>query len=1117
MAKGTATDPLYLDDCEPASKTEWNTAPKSGRKNIPKATSSRHSLDLAKGTADDPVSLEDDAPPRPAQQTSTPAHPNRKTSSTPAQSEWNTSSKTYEVVISDDDSHGQFPGDLHVPSSRTGVSKSRIARGPLQKPFSRAATSENMSTRGISQREPSKGNTSGNEFATPRQPSSVAPRQSLNAHPINATNATNTAKVATAGPSPSAPDTDLPVLRSIGHESTPKPDNPATKDSSFERPLAGHGERADKESTPNPFPPQHSRPIALGTVVTTHTSHGGSKARDMHEPSTIPIRPSLRPTFSSSLAESEANVPSSPRARLAYVMDIGSFSSASKVVQQPRKSEQPVSEARISGSEQPTPEENQPEDPNFSSLTRPTKQDQPLKPSQARKTPSNIGPKRATRAPPSNLRTSFTNAPSISTATDAPGAKAGAHGSHDAVLEEVQKPAAVANALSPSKSVFPEQGVKQASDGSRGGQKPVTTAMHAMAAHNLEATTQAVDEHLRKHLQEVHQEHAQRVRICMRRQRLCFERQGLLKERGRAPTHATADKFVQLHSPFKKLQPIQTFVDNKGAKSMYFTQEIFTKARTKKGITSKMTTPTTRYRSTTVNVPAFRGYVSLQNNVLAENEKSMLNWPYFNEDPGDDMIAELEAVYKMKNVTHKWHALLSDFHDFYGPSADALLADIGLTWEDVLYWYLAPEPDIHRLNNTLSHASVDFRSALLAREVKMDERFKRSAPKWQRLLKNLPQPTPHRLRLASLACLSFSKQTDFDLWHIARRSRFLREEISKRLEGNRDGQLGFKYRKATCRVCQMHNCLFHGELREYPEHSHRVASNTQTTNCELPIEGDSDDEHEMYDDEEESSDDSDCTDSDIEDVDNYRRAANTHALAPYSSDEDVDQVEAAKPPGEFKAQWWINNTSSTTWERRKPFYPCSHEGTCDQARCRCFVENINCEKSCECSILCNRRFPGCTCTQTGAKQRACGTKACVCYAMDRECDGDLCGGCGATEILDPINRYNEDMAMDKCCNVALQRGVQKKTLLGHSEVHGFGLYTGEVVKKGDFLGEYKGEIVTLNEGVRREIVYEKQNTMYLFKLNKGRFILVGNHGTANTQSRARDRLNSFRQQDALRK
>lgn len=104
--------------------------------------------------------------------------------------------------------------------------------------------------------------------------------------------------------------------------------------------------------------------------------------------------------------------------------------------------------------------------------------------------------------------------------------------------------------------------------------------------------------------------------------------------------------------------------------------------------------------------------------------------------------------------------------------------------------------------------------------------------------------------------------------------------------------------------------------------------------------------------------------------------------------------------------------------------------------------------------------------------------------MNRECDADLCGSCGAIEILDPVNRYNEDVIKGKCCNVAIQRGVPKKTLLGHSEVHGFGLYTGEDVRKEDFLGEYKGEVIALGEANRRGIIYEKKQTMYLFSLNK---------------------------------
>jgi hypothetical protein len=46
-----------------------------------------------------------------------------------------------------------------------------------------------------------------------------------------------------------------------------------------------------------------------------------------------------------------------------------------------------------------------------------------------------------------------------------------------------------------------------------------------------------------------------------------------------------------------------------------------------------------------------------------------------------------------------------------------------------------------------------------------------------------------------------------------------------------------------------------------------------------------------------------------------------------------------------------------------------------------------------------------------------------------------------------------------------------------------GLYAGEHVKKHEFVGEYKGEIITNGEADRRGAVYEKQNSTYLFSLN----------------------------------
>jgi hypothetical protein len=90
-----------------------------------------------------------------------------------------------------------------------------------------------------------------------------------------------------------------------------------------------------------------------------------------------------------------------------------------------------------------------------------------------------------------------------------------------------------------------------------------------------------------------------------------------------------------------------------------------------------------------------------------------------------------------------------------------------------------------------------------------------------------------------------------------------------------------------------------------------------------------------------------------------------------------------------------------------------------------------------------------------------------------------------------VNRYNEGILEGKCHNVMVQRAVPKRTLIGVSKLlhdggkHGFGLYMGEACNKGDFIGEYVGEIVSDSEAGRRGAVYDKIEMSYLFDLNKG--------------------------------
>lgn len=144
-----------------------------------------------------------------------------------------------------------------------------------------------------------------------------------------------------------------------------------------------------------------------------------------------------------------------------------------------------------------------------------------------------------------------------------------------------------------------------------------------------------------------------------------------------------------------------------------------------------------------------------------------------------------------------------------------------------------------------------------------------------------------------------------------------------------------------------------------------------------------------------------------------------------------------------------------------------------------------------CTDNCSRRFQGCSCATRG---KVCwGNDKCDCFFLDRECDPDLCGTCGARQILDPVNRYKDVIAKGKCTNVYVQRGVPKHTLLGHSKllasggVSGWGLYMGEPVKTGDYLGEYVGEVISNEESERRGQIYNKRNLSYLFDLNSGLF------------------------------
>lgn len=142
------------------------------------------------------------------------------------------------------------------------------------------------------------------------------------------------------------------------------------------------------------------------------------------------------------------------------------------------------------------------------------------------------------------------------------------------------------------------------------------------------------------------------------------------------------------------------------------------------------------------------------------------------------------------------------------------------------------------------------------------------------------------------------------------------------------------------------------------------------------------------------------------------------------------------------------------------FVPCNHNGPCNKKTCTCVQKNISCELSCFCANCTRMKFCNCT--------NAC-QETCLCRRHGRFCDPNFCG---CTQYCDCTNKYTTKY---------------KKTTIFKSIYHGFGLFSNEdIIRKGEYVIEYTGEIVSDGEAERRGYFYEMNNLSYLFNMaNKG--------------------------------
>lgn len=193
---------------------------------------------------------------------------------------------------------------------------------------------------------------------------------------------------------------------------------------------------------------------------------------------------------------------------------------------------------------------------------------------------------------------------------------------------------------------------------------------------------------------------------------------------------------------------------------------------------------------------------------------------------------------------------------------------------------------------------------------------------------------------------------------------------------------------------------------------------------------------------------------------------------------------------------WKEKVRNGDWDytRLGPREPCYHDGPCNASNCSCVQRDVLCDRYCPCTVEeCLYKFTGCACHAQGKlctdKQK---DKPCICVQLKRECDPALCVSCGALERADPRNADDDELFTRGCQNTVIQRGRPRAVVAGKSALPGYGLYAAEDIPAGAFVLEYTGELISCDEGVRRETrrgdnfnVNGEKSPSYVFTLLDG--------------------------------
>lgn len=185
----------------------------------------------------------------------------------------------------------------------------------------------------------------------------------------------------------------------------------------------------------------------------------------------------------------------------------------------------------------------------------------------------------------------------------------------------------------------------------------------------------------------------------------------------------------------------------------------------------------------------------------------------------------------------------------------------------------------------------------------------------------------------------------------------------------------------------------------------------------------------------------------------------------------------------------------------RDFVPCEHAGPCTAEVCTCVQKGLYCESTCGCNFgrycatgrtggvvwtppsnealrsgrarECFNRFPGC-----GCKAGTCTEGDCPCYDAHRACSPDFCE-CDVTLLPSRTSIQKR-----RCRNGPVTVGRHKRTFIGKSEIHGFGLFAAERFDPGDLVGIYSGQLIDTRLADMIGRIYDATNRTYIFNVTE---------------------------------